>query len=657
MLVSPMRQSLSPQTRIRPQSIYYSSLALIALLFLASGFTISSMVRSQREHARIVNIAGAQRMLFVRTQALANQIERSRPENGSALNDQFSEAVERIKQGHLFLVVGPEGLAPPARSSARLEEMYFHPTDGLSKRVATYIFHAEAIVNAPRNSVQHQESLKYIRDEHLLPSLDTAVKRYEEHGRAEISKIERWHWILTCLGLVLVLGEALFIFRPLGDAIEQQTQRLEQRADRDGLTGLLNRRAFEERARERLEVYKATGAVLLTFDLDWFKAINDNEGHDAGDAVLAAVGERIRNCLGRDVVAGRLGGDEFAVLLTHQVSPEQRTDPAFLQSFGETLRDSVKESVSFDGKNLQFGTTLGLALFPEHGDSLEAIFAKADAALLSSKAVAKGSVTIFHDGLLESREGDIAFAEELESARNGFGLGCDILWETRASLRTDDPLILSAEISWTSPVGRTVSWSDLTSVAAANQQLDFLLALVLPEVLCQYHALKNMGNNLERLSLPVTSQIVNNFQRSNELRNFIASIEYCIGEIEFRIDESLLLDRVSPEILATLRELQNLGATVCLDNFGKGTAHLSNYQKIAFDKVILRELSEESVPYQRGIIAFAKGMGARVVLKVTDEPIDREFLLSLGIDRIQGPNVAHLKTYIANQDGPSEEIA
>jgi EAL domain-containing protein (putative c-di-GMP-specific phosphodiesterase class I) len=162
-------------------------------------------------------------------------------------------------------------------------------------------------------------------------------------------------------------------------------------------------------------------------------------------------------------------------------------------------------------------------------------------------------------------------------------------------------------------------------------------------VLCQYHALKNFGNDLDRLSIPVTAQIISMFQRNDDLRSFLSSIEYCLGEVEFRIEESILLDRVNPKILNTLKNLQSLGATICVENYGKGNAHFSHFQKLRVDSVIIKDAAKESEHFLQGIIGFAKGIEAKVIHGVAEGGDARRDLVDLSFDYVQGPGVATIR--------------
>ena len=160
---------------------------------------------------------------------------------------------------------------------------------------------------------------------------------------------------------------------------------LERWAATDSLTGLLNRRYFFERLREELMRSKRTEEAfsILMLDLNRFKRYNDTHGHQAGDAMLVAVAEAIRRSIrGHDVLA-RYGGDEFIILLSHSsVEPEQLAQ-RIVDSVAALSRDWVKDAEGEDGAPISI--TVGIARYPQHGDSGDALVGAADLALYRAK--------------------------------------------------------------------------------------------------------------------------------------------------------------------------------------------------------------------------------------------------------------------------------
>jgi diguanylate cyclase (GGDEF)-like protein len=167
---------------------------------------------------------------------------------------------------------------------------------------------------------------------------------------------------------------------------ERIQERLRHLADHDPLTGLLNRRRFEEELADRLAQavrYGEGGAVLL-LDLDHFKLINDSLGHQAGDAVIRSIAELLREQVRETDVLARLGGDELAVILPHADEERART-------VAEKLVDVVREHrVAFKGKGLQVTTSIGVAAIPtSRSQTAEELMVQADIAVYDAKAAGR----------------------------------------------------------------------------------------------------------------------------------------------------------------------------------------------------------------------------------------------------------------------------
>jgi diguanylate cyclase (GGDEF)-like protein len=168
--------------------------------------------------------------------------------------------------------------------------------------------------------------------------------------------------------------------------LHRSEKRLEQLAYRDGLTGLANRRLFNDEL-QRLVAQARRGKVfaLMLLDLDRFKPINDAHGHDAGDAVLGAVGTRLLQAVREVDLVARLGGDEFAVLLR---------DPAGREAVDivcHRVIQAIAEPVSYRGMALQVGTSIGVAMCPAEAQDADTLYKSADLALYAAKQAGRGA--------------------------------------------------------------------------------------------------------------------------------------------------------------------------------------------------------------------------------------------------------------------------
>ncbi len=179
-------------------------------------------------------------------------------------------------------------------------------------------------------------------------------------------------------------------------------QEVEHMAYHDQLTGLGNRRLLEDRLRAACtDAKEGRGSVLILIDLDGFKAVNDEHGHLAGDKLLQAVAERLKDCAG-DAFAARLGGDEFAVLVP------VRQDGRRVSEFAQCIIDELRKPYEIGGVEIGCGASAGLALIGHETGNLDQAIGEADKALYMSKRSGKGCVTPFSAGMRTDRTTAIA---------------------------------------------------------------------------------------------------------------------------------------------------------------------------------------------------------------------------------------------------------
>lgn len=201
-------------------------------------------------------------------------------------------------------------------------------------------------------------------------------------------------------GLLVVMTTPAIYFWVIKTFVEARDEaiiHINHLAHTDGLTKLANRRLVLEYLDVMLAahaVHKDFGAVLL-IDLDGFKPINDQYGHDAGDAVLIKIGERLKHSVRGEDVVGRLGGDEYIVLL-RKLGADEKVARYVAQFVAYKLIKQTMEPVEFNGHTLQVGASVGMRLFSVGADSNK-IISEADAAMYRAKDNGKGSAVFFDE--------------------------------------------------------------------------------------------------------------------------------------------------------------------------------------------------------------------------------------------------------------------
>ncbi len=205
----------------------------------------------------------------------------------------------------------------------------------------------------------------------------------------------------------------------------------EQQSLHDALTGLANRKLLMARTGELLdELQQSDGRVaLVLLDLDRFKDINDTLGHPVGDRVLQVVAARVQDAVRPEDLVARLGGDEFAILLHHL------GDEAMVLEVAERIRATLHEPISFDGTMVDLDASLGIALFPDHGDDFDQLHRRADVAMYVAKS-SGGGVAIYD---VEKDTNSLARLSLLGELRHAVEVGQLELWyQPKVSLTTGE---------------------------------------------------------------------------------------------------------------------------------------------------------------------------------------------------------------------------
>ncbi len=273
----------------------------------------------------------------------------------------------------------------------------------LADSVRLLVIHARSI--APVRQARGPGSTNALADEaerlttEATASLDASLaahtQRINERTQAALLLGEGLRKYIAGLlvGSIALLAGLSIGYRRVQGRERAAQKRIERLAHFDMITGLPNRALLADRlAQETARARRGNlGFAVLLFDLDGFKAVNDTWGHAAGDRVLAMVGDRVRKCVRASDTVGRLGGDEFLAIL-----PETFVEGA--SGVAEKLRESLHEPYALDGATAHLSASVGLSLYPDHGNDPEELQRAADAALYRAKREGKNRTVIAEAG-------------------------------------------------------------------------------------------------------------------------------------------------------------------------------------------------------------------------------------------------------------------
>ena len=421
---------------------------------------------------------------------------------------------------------------------------------------------------------------------------------------------------------------------------------LERRSNADELTGLPNRYWIQQYLPQAIEGARAAGRRLavLFIDLDGFKTVNDALGHAAGDELLRTVGKRLRIAVRpRDHVV-RLGGDEFVVVLEHIAGPDD------IEHVAGRVLASFRDGFHLQHSTHVLGASIGISVFPVHGDDAETLLKHADIAMYSIKTEGKGHFRFFETRFFEEIRTRLETEMELRRAldRRQFV----VHYQPRVDLGAGTASSMEALVRWERP-GKGLTMPD--GFIALLEETGLIVQLgeqVVDSVCRQLADWTREGRALVPISVNVSPR---QFSQSDILALFRGMLErYRIAPslLEIEVTESSMMQEGAGES-AVFRELRNLGIKLCIDDFGTGYSSLSQLQKLHFDVLkidrsfVLRIEHPEGGALIASMIAMAHALGMRVVAEGVESRRQMRMLRALGCDEGQG--------YFFSRPGPASE--
>jgi diguanylate cyclase (GGDEF)-like protein len=411
-------------------------------------------------------------------------------------------------------------------------------------------------------------------------------------------------------------------------------ERAETLALHDALTGLLNRAGLAARVEHAASQSRREGGgyALLFIDLDRFRQINDSLGHETGDRVLLAVGQRIQACLRHDDVLARLGGDQFAVLVAN-------ADQGAAEATARRVLNVVAQPCNVDGAPFTLTCSIGMALAPSHGQRIDELARHAEAAM---RAVKNGGRAAFR--LHQARaEGDRRLHMRLDHAMRQALVSSRFRLHYQPQVDLASGVIVGAEalLRWRDPEMGEIPPGRFIPVA---EDSGFIVALgdwVLSQAVRQAALWHSKG-----LSLPIAVNVsALQFQQAQFIDR-VAGVLAVSGLpprlLELELTESILVHDAE-DALNRLHALERLGVQVSIDDFGTGYSSLSYLKRFPIGKLKIDRSFVMGLPADdsdaaivRAILQMARALGKKVIAEGVETEAQRQFLQDAGCDEFQG---------------------
>ncbi|MEN8166936.1 MAG: EAL domain-containing protein [Pseudomonadota bacterium] len=419
---------------------------------------------------------------------------------------------------------------------------------------------------------------------------------------------------------------------------EKAEQQLAWLANHDPLTELYNRRYFQrafEDILSRANRYHHSVALVF-FDLDQFKYINDTSGHQAGDAMLRVVAERLHQLTRSSDLLARLGGDEFAIVI-----PETDVKGA-IQVAEKILEDLRQISLPTKGRSHRISTSIGIVMYPEHGNTVQDLMSNADLSMYQAKESGRDRWYLFalDDQMREQMSARLTWKEKIEQALtdSAFFLHYQPILEIKTGLISHYEVLVRMR----EKDGSISMPGDFIPVAERTGLIHSIDRFVLREAIGQLAELQKSTNNEINLSINLSGRVVDDPELLPLLKQLLKLSGVNPHNLVFELTETATLaDMASAEQL--MHELRDLGCRFAMDDFGVGFSSFYYLRELPLDIVkidgsFIRQLpnSPEDQVFVRALTAMASGLMKKTVAEFVEDKETLNLITEIGVDYAQG---------------------
>ena len=417
--------------------------------------------------------------------------------------------------------------------------------------------------------------------------------------------------------------------RTLRYAIERKLteQHLARLAHYDPLTDIPNRILFRDRLEHaiRLAERDNTFFTLMFIDLNGFKQVNDNFGHDAGDAVIRICAERLSNCMRRSDSVARMGGDEFTLLLQNI---ENNTDVAHI---AQKVIDSISIPSQIGGYEVVVGCSIGIAMYPQAGRDADTLLKNADLAMYKAKQEDGSSYCFFTDAMNQDVRRQLRLESDLRKAlkKEQFFLE----YQPRIDVNTGRIIALESMLRWDHPERGVLSANEFVAIA---EDTGLITAI-------GYWAIRQACSDLKKLHAVFGEELVMSISLSvrqfkddrlvQEIATIFSDTGIQAGDIELELTETSFMENIDLVSLC-MRPLSFFGINFSLGNFGTGSSSFLHLQRlpitaVKIDSRFMAELqrSRNDRRLVTAMITLARNLGKIVIADGVENTEQKEWLV------------------------------
>ena len=410
----------------------------------------------------------------------------------------------------------------------------------------------------------------------------------------------------------------------------------------DPVTSLPNRLHFRSEADKLLgQAASGSRSAMLFVDLDRFKQVNDSLGHARGDQLLIMVANRLRVVVTAEItekscrrpLLARLAGDEFTLFFPEIVSLED------VERVARRIASAIAEPFELYGHSVDIGASVGVALTPDHGTTVESLMRSADIAMYRAKANGGGQHCLFDDALAAEHQRKIDTEKALTEAcqRGEFMLA----YQPQLSLATGELVGTEALLRWNHPKEGLRGPASFIPIAESTGLIAEIGEWMIGEVASTLGAWQREGRP-RRLGFNVSPRQLDRVDFFSRLRRVFADEGVPLSSVELEFTETAAM-KANDAVVAEIAALRKDGARIAIDDFGTGYSNLARLRALPIDRVKLHpsliadiEGSEKARVIVQAVMKLIAGVGCEIVAEAVETSAQADILRAMGCDTIQG---------------------
>lgn len=571
------------------------SLTLLFTVIIGSFYIVTYSLSQEENVSHMINVAGRERLL---TEEMSKEAIRYVFMEGIYTKKGLQESIDTFEKNFYGLMNGSDELGLVKLKDKKIQAQLQKTMEIWKDVKEDYHLLLTENDKEQQQSIVSNINLKSIEQ---IESLDKLVSLIEQSDRDSFQGLnsEKLVLIISNVLLIIVLFVVWLLFKNIKIS-----------ATHDDLTHLTNRRKFEYELHQAIR--KQNSVAVLFIDLDRFKYVNDTLGHSIGDQLIKAVARRLKDIVDKDAIVSRQGGDEFTILVNYR-------DRSSIENLAKEMIDRIKQPYMIEQKEILITCSIGISIYPEHGNDMETLMKNADVAMYWSKDKGKDGFSFYEPHMKEKSARIMQLELELRKAIDNDEF--ILYYQPKLDLKTNGILGCEALIRWNHPTMGMISPAEFIPLAEETGLINQIGEWVLREACLQNRKWLEEGYTDFIMAVNMSAHQFKQPTMTEMIERILheTNLEAKYLEIEITESISMLSEEV---IMKQLYALKQIGVSIAIDDFGTGYSSLKYLDMLPadvlkIDKSFIDEIGRmnhhSSSLMTNAIISLAKSLNLKVV--------------------------------------------